>query len=262
MMRFSVLSSSSSGNITILENDNKYYLLDAGIGIRSLYSKLSTLGIFVDAIEGIFITHEHNDHIKGLCAITSKYKCKIYMSKVTYKNLPESVKESISPINFKFFIPEEEFKVDNLTINTFRTSHDASDPVGFTFTNSDNKTLVYITDTGKLDPVPLITNKDAYIIESNHEPDLLLMSARPWILKNRIMSDYGHLSNEDSAILFSKIIGPNTKNAVLFHLSNECNTHELALSAYNIYFKKINVSLDNINLVVSNSDSPINFIEV
>ena len=262
MMKFSVLSSSSSGNITLLENDNKYYLLDAGIGVRSLYSKLNDLNIFVDKIEAIFITHEHADHIKGLSAITSKFNSKIYMSKLTYRNLPENVKESISPINFKFFVPEEEFKVDSLTINTFKVSHDAVDPVGYTFTDEKGKTLVYITDTGKLCPFDLITNKDAYIIESNHEPDLLLMSARPWVLKNRIMSEYGHLSNEDSAVLFSKIMGDRTKNVVLFHLSNECNTHELALSSYRMYFKSINVSLDKINIVVSNSNSVINFIEV
>lgn len=261
-MKFSVLSSSSSGNITILESEGKYYLLDAGIGIRSLYSRLNSLGIFVDKIEGIFITHEHSDHIKGLCAISSKFNPKIYISKLTYKNLPESVKDSISPINFKFFIPGEEFKVNDLTINTFNIYHDAADPVGFTFTSNDGKTLVYITDTGTLKPNELFINKDAYILESNHEPDLLLMSARPWSLKNRIMSEYGHLSNESSAELFSKIMGEKTKNLVLFHLSSECNTKELALSCFRTYFKSINASLDNIKITVSDITNPTELIEV
>ena len=185
------------------------------------------------------------------------------MTKETYKALPFNVKEKISPINFSFINIGNEFIIDDLAINTFSVYHDATDPIGYLIKDCiTGKTLTYITDTGKLEPFDLINNSDAYILESNHEPDLLLMSARPWILKNRIMSEEGHLSNEDSAILFSKIFGDKTRNVMLFHLSNECNTHELALSTYLRYFKKNGIDISNIKITISNQSTPTEIIEV
>lgn len=261
-MKFMVLQSSSSGNSTLVENNGKYYLLDAGIGIKTFYKRISDAGMFIPALSGIFLTHEHSDHISGLVSLISKYKCQIYTTKLTYKNLPSDYKEKISPLNFSFFVPEKEFKVDDLTINTFRTFHDAIDPIGFRITDEFGKSLVYITDTGKLEPRIEIMNSNAYIIEANHEPDLLLMSARPHLLKMRIMGEYGHLSNEDSARLFQEIRGDNTHLLVLFHLSDECNSHELALLTYKKYFESIDESLDDVEIVISNKNKPTTLMEV
>ncbi|MCR5741751.1 MAG: MBL fold metallo-hydrolase [Gammaproteobacteria bacterium] len=260
-MEFSVLSSSSSGNATLIKHNDKYYLLDCGIGIRALYNRFNKLNIFVDKISAIFITHEHHDHISGLQSVVAKYNSRVYMSKLTYKNLSDTIKEKVSPINFSFFIPGEEFMVDDLVINTFRTHHDAADPVGFVISDKEKK-LSYITDTGCLEPNELIINSDAYILESNHETNLLLMSARPWALKNRILSEFGHLSNEDSVKLFDRIRGDKTKHLILFHLSNECNTKDIALGEYYRYFKTNNIDVSNIDIMASSPNEPLLLIEV
>ena len=242
-MRFSVLGSSSQGNSTLLENNGKYYLLDAGLGVRAIYNRLNLINEFVDHIDAIFITHEHTDHICGLPSIVKKFNSTIYMSKKAYQNMDLKIKEQISPINFKFIKPETEFSVDSMKVKSFSVSHDSAEPMGFIF-ESDGKKLTYITDTGMLEVNDELINSDAYILESNHEEALLLNSQRPWILKERILGEYGHLSNAVSAQLFSKLMGPNTKNLVLFHLSQECNSDLLALSEYKRYFKSINVTLD------------------
>lgn len=260
-MKFSVLGSSSQGNATILINNGRCYLLDAGLGVRALYNRLNLLNAFVDQIDAIFITHEHTDHISGLSSIVKKYNSTIYMSKKAYQNMDIKVKEQISPINFKFIKPDTEFIVDDMTVKTFSVSHDSAEPMGFSFISQDKK-LTYITDTGILKVNEELVNSDAYILESNHEEALLLNSQRPWLLKERILGEYGHLSNALSAELFSKLRGPKTKNLVLFHLSQECNSDILALTEYKRYFKSINVSLDDLNIVVSDRSKPTQFIEV
>ena len=260
-MKFSVLCSSSSGNCTILKVNNKSYLLDAGVSARGLKDRLDYLNEEINKIDGIFITHEHIDHVLGLSSITKKYSPTIYLTKNTYKSLSDSDKEKISPILFKFIKSEEEFYVDNLRILPFRISHDASDPVGYRF-ECDGKVLVYLTDTGTFIPRDDLMNADSYILESNHEPDMLMMSNRPWVLINRILSKTGHLSNQDSAKLFSNLVGEKTKSVVLFHLSNECNTKDLALLAYKTYFEGASKSIKNAKITVSDKKVPTKFIEV
>jgi len=260
-MKYIVLSSSSSGNCSYLEVNNKRYLLDAGISLRQVKLRLQEKNIEFDFLDGIFITHEHSDHIQGLASIATKLKATIYTTKKTYKSFNDSIKEKISPIQYKFINVEEEFMVDGMKVHPFKTSHDASESIGFRFCFNE-KTLVYLTDTGKFESRLDLVNADSYILECNHEPDMLMMSSRPWILKNRIMSEDGHLSNGDSAVLFSKLMGEKTKSLVLFHLSSECNTKELALLAYESYFARINVSLENVKIIVSDKTEPTDFIEV
>ncbi len=260
-MKFSVLCSSSSGNCTLLQVNNKYYLLDAGLSARGLKERLNSMNENLVKLSGIFITHEHFDHVSGLSSIAKCYEPTIYITKNTYRALPESDKEKISPILFSFIKCEEEFYVDGIKVLPFRTSHDAKDPVGFRF-EYDNKVLVYLTDTGIFIPRDDLKNADSYILESNHEPDMLVMSGRPWVLINRILSKTGHLSNEDSAKLFSELVGEKTKSLVLFHLSSECNTKDLALLAYKSYFKEAKSTIQNTKITISDKKKPTEFIEV
>ena len=242
-------------------NNNKYYLLDAGIGIRKIIKNLSDIGIALDHLDGIFLTHEHSDHVGGLKSIFSKLECPIYMSKIAYKYMADDIKDKISPRYFRFITNNDEFKVDDLTIKTFKTYHDSSDPLGYRFECGD-KDIVYITDTGHMEETDLIKNASSYIIESNHEPNILLLSARPWPLKQRIISDEGHLSNEDSAKLFYHIFGDKTESVVLYHLSKECNTDDLALSAYRMYAKENNIDTKNIKIYVANKTEISEMIEL
>ena len=260
-MKICVLSSSSSGNCIYLESNNKGYLLDCGISSRQIETKLSLINVNPFSIKGIFITHEHSDHISGLSSFFKKYNPTIYLSKGTYRGLKDSDKQVISPIYCKFIKAFEEFEVDNMKILPFPLSHDVYEPTGFKI-EENNKSVVYLTDTGKFGYIEKLSNANMYIIESNHEKDLLLSSNRPWVLINRIMSDTGHLSNEDSAKVFSLLKGDNTSKIILFHLSNECNTKELALLKYETYFRKNNLSLDNVEMFVSDRSNPTPLIEV
>ena len=113
-----------------------------------------------------------------------------------------------------------------------------------------------------MEETDLIKNASSYIIESNHEPNILLLSARPWPLKQRIISDEGHLSNEDSAKLFYHIFGDKTESVVLYHLSKECNTDDLALSAYRMYAKENNIDTKNIKIYVANKTEISEMIEL
>lgn len=261
-MKFSILSSSSSGNVVYLEHNNHHYLIDCGIGIRAIQSRLNNLNIHIEKLDGIFISHEHTDHVYGLPSVSSKLQPRIYMSKLAYRNMNYEEKERISPILFTFFNKNEEFIVDTLKIYPFGVSHDAADPVGFKIIDENENELVYLTDTGCFLYPEIIKNASAYIIESNHEPDLLLNSMRPWPLKNRILSNLGHLSNDDSAALFANLYGDKTKLCVLYHLSSECNSKELALMAYKNYFQKRSIDVSQISFVVSDRTHETKIYEV
>jgi phosphoribosyl 1,2-cyclic phosphodiesterase len=140
-------------------------------------------------------------------------------------------------------------EINTLLIKPLNTSHDATNPCGYLIKDND-ETLVYITDTGyiKEDTLSICKNPTYLILESNHDISMLIKSNRPARLKSRIMSDVGHLCNEDSAIFATYIIGSKTKEIVLAHLSEECNTEDKALKAYNKVFKKMKVSLNQIRI--------------
>ncbi len=242
-------------------NNDKYYLLDAGIGIRKIIKNLSEKGIELNHLDGIFLTHEHSDHVSGLRSIFSKMECPIYVSKNAYKYLSDDIKEKISPRYFHFIKNDDEFVVDDLVVKTFMTHHDSADPLGYRI-EYNNQSIVYITDTGHLDESDVLKNATSYIIEANHEPNILLLSSRPWPLKQRIISDEGHLSNEDSAKLFYNIYGDKTESLVLYHLSKECNSDELALGAYRMYAKEHNIDSNNIKIYVAKKTDISDIIEL
>ena len=147
----------------------------------------------------------------------------------------------------------EPFMIGDIKVTAFPISHDATNPCGFVLEAGEEK-LTYMTDTGVfLEEVKSVaSNQDYLIIESNHDIKMLLKTNRPYELKNRIMSDHGHLCNEDSAIATISLLGPKTKQIVLAHLSEEANTPEIALSAYHKIFKHFNVSIDKYDVKCAN----------
>ena len=219
-MKVVVLGSGSKGNCTYLETKNTRVLIDAGLSVLQIRSRLRNQGIEFSNLDAVFITHEHTDHIQGL-----KY--------IKDGQLFLASQGTLSNENYKELTPFKSIKLYDVEITPLPTSHDAYLPLGYIL-KYNNQKLVYITDTGFID-LKLINeckNPTTLILESNHDKKMLLNSRRSLKLKKRILSDYGHLSNEDSALYASKIIGENTKEIILAHLSEECNTPELALSAY------------------------------
>lgn len=207
-MKVTVLSSGSKGNATLVETKNKNILIDAGLTLTSLAKRIDKL----PNIDILIITHSHIDHIKGIASVVKRYK-PIIITKS--KDIIELYPQAIS-----------EFKEEDLDISLFSLSHDTP-CTGVSIACCD-KELIYITDTGYINEklFSKISNKDIYVMESNHDVEMLRNGKYPFFLQKRILGDKGHLSNEDSVFYLNKIIGEKTKYIVLAHLSEENNTEE------------------------------------
>ena len=213
-MKITNLASGSKGNCTLIELKNKNILIDIGLPLSNLEKRL---GRPFPQIDILIITHTHSDHIKGINSIIRKQKPNIYAL--------ESLKgESILPkeTNYQNIIEDK-----NLLIELFPLSHDV--PCAGVYIKSNKKELVYITDTGYIKNKLLTNyqNKNIYIIESNYEEEMLRNGKYPYHLKQRIRSDRGHISNEDSCKYLTKLIGDRTKYVLLAHLSEENNSPEV-----------------------------------
>jgi phosphoribosyl 1,2-cyclic phosphodiesterase len=262
-MKLTVLASGSGGNATLLEIKDKRILIDAGISYRQLVSRLSLKGKEIPSLDYVFLTHEHTDHIVGLLTIQNRLHPQIYLTEGTFKNLPLRIKDNLDKTKIAFIDYNNPLLLDGFSVGAFMSYHDALEPCGYRFTEG-GKSLVYLTDTGYFphQGFPHILNADAYMIESNHEPELLLDSDRPWLLKKRILDDQGHLSNEDSAFLMTNIIGERTKTIILAHLSEECNTIEAAKETYSKVFAKQGIAIDKFTMVYALQDEPLDEIDI
>ena len=235
MISFVVVGSGSKGNATLLFDEETLIQIDMGLPMRRITAALESIKKNKSDLQGILITHEHTDHIKNLSMF--KGKVPIYASKGTIDYFDHEV------------VPFDSFEIGTLSVIPFMTSHDAANPVGYVVISGKTK-LVYLTDSGYVPEESLDYLKDAdyYIMESNHDLKMLMKSNRPAVLKRRIKGNEGHLSNVDSAIYLSELVGPKTKEIYLAHLSEECNLPELALEAYRKTFKKKEVPYD-INII-------------
>jgi phosphoribosyl 1,2-cyclic phosphodiesterase len=252
-MKICVLASGSKGNSSYIETEKTRILVD--IGMTSLYveRKLKSINVDPSTIDSIIITHTHSDHINGLKVFTKKYNPKVYLTKKMLEDIPFELK------NYELI--DKDFNLKDLNINIIKTSHDAPDSNGYIF-ESNNKTISYITDTGYINKKynDKLKNKNIYIMESNHDIKMLMQGKYPYHLKQRILGDSGHLSNESSSKYLSTFIGENTTKIVLIHLSHENNDPEIALNTIKKIFKEKNIDFDNI--ILSTQEDRTELIEV
>ena len=234
-MKFSIVGSGSKGNACLIYNKDTLIQIDMGLPLKSLKKELDHLGKTINDIQALFITHEHTDHIVGIPLYHDRVD--LYAGEGTYA--------SANPV--EPFIPLE---VGSMSIVPFPTSHDATNPMGYLI-EEEGCRLGYVTDTGYLsdEALALIKDCDYYYFESNHDLKMLMDSARPAVLKKRIHSKLGHPSNIDSAIYMAELIGPRTKAIYLAHLSEECNTPEIALSSYHKTLDRKGIAHDHIKIV-------------
>ena len=239
-MKVIVLSSGSKGNTTFVETDNTKILIDCGNTCKYICQKLLSINVKPKDIDAILISHTHVDHIKGLQVFLHKFNTKVYM---TQKMQPE-----LSYIENYKFINSNNFNIKDITIDIIKTSHDASDSHGFILTNN-NSSMVYVTDTGYINVKyhEILKNRNVYILESNHDVDLLNNGPYPFNLRQRILGDKGHLSNYDCAKYLAEFIGNNTKYIILAHLSEENNTKELA---YNTLKERLNENYQKVDKII------------
>ncbi|MCM2535637.1 MBL fold metallo-hydrolase [Neobacillus pocheonensis] len=227
-LRYSVLASGSTGNALYVESDEHSFLVDAGFSGKQMESLFGQIDRDISKLSGIFVTHEHSDHIKGVGVLARKYKLPVYANELTWRAMDGLVGEI--PTEQKFIFNLETVKSFGSTnIESFGVSHDAAEPMFYVF-HQGGKKLVLITDTGYVSDrmKGIISNAEAYIFESNHDVQMLRMGRYPWNIKRRILSDVGHVSNEDAAIAMSEVIGDNTRKVYLAHLSLDNNMKDLA----------------------------------
>ena len=186
------------------------------------------MNIDASKLKGIFITHEHSDHIKGAGIISRKYDIPIFANIKTWCAMKDKLGQ-IEDRNMKVFENDKSYSLGDLIIRPFSISHDASDAVGYNF-YADNEKMSIATDIGKItDNIRRHLYKSKLVVlESNYDPNMLMMGSYPYALKKRVMSEVGHLSNEDAANFCVELIKEGTERILLAHLSKENNFPELA----------------------------------
>lgn len=247
-MKFCVLSSGSKGNCTYVEIGNHKFLIDVGTNFLYTSTKLNEIGVDPKDIEAVFITHIHEDHIAGLKRFIKIVNPQVYLTKKIYDNFPIQLD--------KWEFLESNLSIENIIIDSIKLSHDTPECKGYIF-EYEGKQLVYITDTGYINVKyhQKLHNKTAYIIESNHDVDMLMNSKRFRPLKMRILGDEGHISNKDCAYYLSKFVGDNTKLIVLAHLSEEANTPTIA-------FETVKKEITNKKIIMAKQNERIELIEL
>lgn len=230
-MRFSVLASGSSGNCTYIETDKQRVLVDAGLSGKKITELIAQIDRRLEDIDALFITHEHKDHIHGAGVLSRKYNIPIYANHQTWLAMENQI-GAIPLENRKYIEPDQLMTLGDLDILSYNVSHDAASPQFYAF-QKGGKQFVMLTDTGYVSNrlKSQLRNATAYLIESNHEIEMLRYGQYPWSLKQRILGDKGHLSNEAGALAMVDMIGNQTKQVYLGHLSRDNNTKELAMSA-------------------------------
>lgn len=226
--QISVLASGSTGNSLYLETDKKRILVDAGLSGKKVVSLLAEVGKKPEDLDAILVTHEHVDHIKGVGVLARKYNLDVYANEGTWQAMDQALGK-LAPEQKHIFKMGTTMTLGDMDIESFGVSHDAVQPQFYRFYRN-NKSFVMLTDTGYCSDYlrGVIKGADAYLIESNHDLEMLRMGAYPWSLKQRILGDKGHLSNEDGALVMTDVITDNTKRIYLGHLSKENNLVELA----------------------------------
>ena len=257
-MLVKILASGSSGNSSFIHTDKINILIDCGISKKRINDALKKINYTIDDIDYILITHEHIDHIKSLTMLLKYTNAKVIMTHGTYKFLinNDKYKDIVLENEYRFsFLSSTGLYYDNVDlggviVTPIRAFHDALEPVGYMVNDGMNR-LVSLTDTGYVhkDLMPLISNANIYIWETNHDPEILMNSERPYELKMRILSDHGHLSNTDSLYALANLVGADTKYVFYSHISAECNLREIIGITEKKVFNELGIDRSHIDFI-------------
>lgn len=232
-MRLCSIASGSSGNCIYMGTEATHVLVDAGISGKKVEAGLHSLGLTGHDVDGILVTHEHSDHISGLGVLCRRYRIPVYATPGTLgairacRSLGEIPEELLCEIE-----ADESFTIKDLTVKPMHISHDAAEPVAYRFSYGKKKAAV-CTDLGVYNDytVECLKGMDVLLLEANHDVHMLQVGSYPYPLKQRILGNRGHLSNENSGRLLSRVLHDDLKKVVLGHLSQENNLPELAYEA-------------------------------
>lgn len=223
------LASGSKGNCILVRSATTSLLIDAGIGINRIKSSLAQLGMSLNDINGVLVTHEHSDHIRALESLVNRAGVCLYGNENTLLAAQKVLRTAFDVKKTRIFTTGEDFVVGDIDVRPFHTSHDAAESVGFVMRNGRAQ-IGIATDTGYVtrEIGNTVSDSDILLLESNHDEQMLLDGPYPSYLKNRILSRKGHLSNETCADVAVKLLDRNVRCIILGHLSQTNNTPQLA----------------------------------
>ena len=227
-LEFASIASGSSGNCIYVASSHTRLLIDAGLSGKRIEAGLSELSLTGYDIDALLVTHEHNDHVDGVGIMSRRYDIPVYATEGTWENMPGKVGR-IKPSNKNALYSGETLMINDLMIQPFPIPHDAAQPVGYSITDGSAKITV-ATDIGHITDEVRENIKDSNIllIESNHDVDMVKTGPYPYPLKQRVLSDFGHLSNDNCGKILGDVITDTLKYIFLGHLSKENNTPALA----------------------------------
>ncbi|MBE5960999.1 MAG: MBL fold metallo-hydrolase [Lachnospiraceae bacterium] len=264
-MRLCSIASGSSGNCIYVGSEQTHLLVDCGISGKRIENGLAQIEVPADTLKGVLITHEHKDHIQGLGVLARRYGVPVYGTVETINAILKNggvgrIDESL----LRYVVPDQPLVIGDITVNPFSMSHDACNPVCYTF-EREGKKIGMATDLGTYDDyiVSKLSGSKVLYLEANHDVNMLMVGGYPYYLKQRIVGDKGHLSNERSAELICKLLHEDLKNIILAHLSKENNYAELA-------YETVRVEVENHlkgcsykpEIVVANRDIPSKMVKI
>ena len=261
-MLFSPLCSGSSGNASFLEAGGRRFLIDAGVNAKRITALLDAIGVPVSTIDGIFVTHEHTDHIAGIGVLAKKHGIPVYAVAACFSALPPTIEKQLPVSSMRVIEADREFcPAAGVRVLPFSTPHDAQHAVGYSFFAEGAKCTV-MTDIGYIDERLLshAADSDLLLIEANHDVDMLLAGAYPYPLKKRILSRSGHLCNEDCAKALITLSERGVKNVILGHLSDKNNTPELARVTVESLLRAAGVT--SMQIAVALRDAPLGLFRI
>ena len=258
MAKFCSLFSSSDGNCTYIGCSQGGILIDVGVSAKRTEQALLNIGVDPSSLSAIFVTHEHNDHIKGIRVFAERYGIKVYASAGTLAGMEEL--NAVTSKTKTDVIPDCGIEAGGMFVRTFRTPHDSRESTGYSIVTPDAKRIAVATDIGMIteEIMTAVYGSDLILLESNHDIGMLQNGPYPFFLKQRILSDHGHLSNENCAKTAVKLMESGTTRFVLGHLSKENNMPSLAYETTHAAMTMAGAT-ENIDylLSVAGSNNPI-----
>ncbi len=251
-----MLGSGSAGNSVVLRSADSVVLLDAGFSCRELVTRLERVGVKPGSLDGIVVTHEHNDHCKGVALLSRRYKLPVYATAGTFRGRAFRQVQRRNVVRAR-----EAFEVGSFEIEAFGVPHDAREPVGFTATGNCGGKAGLAADLGALRgrARDSLRRSQVLVLESNHDLDMLRRGPYPWSLKRRVASERGHLSNVDAAAAVADLADAELETVVLYHLSRTNNLPGLAHTAMSESLDRLGARVD---VVLSQQDGPTGWLEV
>lgn len=243
-MKICSLSSGSKGNAIFVQSKKSRFLIDCGLSGKAIELLLNSIGENAKDLNGIFVTHEHIDHIKGVGILSRRYDLPILANEKTWMAMRGLIGK-IDPKNIMVFKSNTFFSYRDVDIHAISTFHDAVDPVAFIFYQKDKKISI-MTDTGIVTDQmkEAIKGSNAFLLEANHDLEMLKNGPYPYHLKQRILSDFGHLSNDSSKEVLEDVLTGMEETVILGHLSDENNLEDLAFQEVHDHLSSLGLIMD------------------